>query len=287
MVKKQYALVDIMGGLGNQLHQICFAKHLEDLGYKVELNPFWFSKKKFNDGTTKRSLELKLELFNFNILSKRQLFIHNLVEKLISFKIFKKLINSNHNKLYRLHQGNNFNEDRYSKINRFTGYWQNPDYLFNKREYLLDKLKKDKRFKIDKEEGGNKSETLIHIRKGDYVNWEESLPDKFYLESLKLLKEKVGNFEYDIFTDEIQINNREKVYREAKNIYTGENEEVLEVFSNMMHYKNYIISNSSFSFFAAYLSSNENTYVIYPDPWFKSLNVEIAKNQGWFPLSSN
>ncbi len=287
MVKKQYALVDIMGGLGNQLHQICFAKHLEDLGYKVELNPFWFSKKKFNDGTTKRSLELKLELFNFNILSKRQLFIHNLVEKLISFKIFKKLINSNHNKLYRLHQGNDLNEDRYSKINRFTGYWQNPDYLFNKREYLLDKLKKDKRFKIDKEEGGNKSETLIHIRKGDYVNWGESLPDKFYLESLKLLKEKVGNFEYDIFTDEIQINNREKVYREAKNIYTGENEEVLEVFSNMMHYKNYIISNSSFSFFAAYLSSNENTYVIYPDPWFKSLNVEIAKNQGWFPLSSN
>ena len=150
MVKKQYALVDIMGGLGNQLHQICFAKHLEDLGYKVELNPFWFSKKKFNDGTTKRSLELELELFNFNILSKRQLFIHNLVEKLISFKIFKKLINSNHNKLYRLHQGNDLNEDRYSKINRFTGYWQNPDYLFNKREYLLDKLKKDKRFKIYK-----------------------------------------------------------------------------------------------------------------------------------------
>ena len=132
----------------------------------------------------------------------------------------------------------------------------------------------------------NKSKTLIHIRKGDYVNWEESLPDKFYLESLLLLKEKVGNFEYDIFTDEIQIDIEEKIYREAKNIYTGENEEVFEVFSNMMHYENYIISNSSFSFFAAFLSSNENTCVIYPDPWFKSLNVEIAKKQGWFPLSS-
>ena len=286
MVKKQYALVDVMGGLGNQLHQICFAKHLEDLGYKVKLNPFWFREKNFDDQTTKRSLDLELKLFDLNIISKRQFFIYLVFEKFMRFKIFKRLINSNHNKIYKLHQGNNFDELRYSKLNRFTGYWQNPDYLLNKKDFVLDKLKKDKRFKIDNKEDGRKSETMVHIRKGDYINWGESLPENYYVESLKFLKEQVGDFEYDIFTDETKIENRKTIYKEAKNVYIRENDEVFEVFSNMMHYKNYIISNSSFSFFAAFLSSNENTLVIYPEPWFKSVNVDLAKNQGWFPLSS-
>ena len=39
---KKIALIDIMGGLGNQLHQISMAKYLENLGPTQVLNR-WYS----------------------------------------------------------------------------------------------------------------------------------------------------------------------------------------------------------------------------------------------------
>ena len=44
--KKNIAIVDLMGGLGNQLFQICFAKYLENNGVDVYLSEEWFHKNK-------------------------------------------------------------------------------------------------------------------------------------------------------------------------------------------------------------------------------------------------
>ncbi len=39
---KKIALIDIMGGLRNQLHQISMAKYLKNLGYKIFIITSWF-----------------------------------------------------------------------------------------------------------------------------------------------------------------------------------------------------------------------------------------------------
>ena len=50
------AIVDLMGGLGNQLHQICFAQYLQDNGYTVYLNEDWYKNFEPSAKTTKRNL---------------------------------------------------------------------------------------------------------------------------------------------------------------------------------------------------------------------------------------
>ena len=42
--KNSIATVDLMGGLGNQLFQICFANYLKENGVNVYLSEEWFSK---------------------------------------------------------------------------------------------------------------------------------------------------------------------------------------------------------------------------------------------------
>ena len=69
MKNKNLALVDMMGGLGNQLHQISFAKYLEDNGFEVFISTDWFYKNNFKDGTTKRNLEINIKDFNHDNIS--------------------------------------------------------------------------------------------------------------------------------------------------------------------------------------------------------------------------
>ena len=40
---KQYAIVDLKGGLGNQIFQIAYALHLQSLGIKAVVDTHFFS----------------------------------------------------------------------------------------------------------------------------------------------------------------------------------------------------------------------------------------------------
>ena len=49
----------------------------------------------------------------------------------------------------------------------------------------------------------------------------------------------------------------------------------------MPNYDNFIISNSSLSFFGAFLSESKKKKVIYPKPWFKSVNFDPFVEEDW------
>ena len=70
----------------------------------------------------------------------------------------------------------------------------------------------------------------------------------------------------------------------ALNIFNNTSEDPMLTFSNMKSYKNYIISNSSFSMFAAFIGSNEKSLIFYPQPWFKSLPHTSFVGNNWNPI---
>ena len=61
---QKFATVNIIGGLGNQLHQIAFIKYLENKGFKVRVNLDWYEIDEHKDGTIPRKFELNIKNFD-------------------------------------------------------------------------------------------------------------------------------------------------------------------------------------------------------------------------------
>ena len=63
-----------------------------------------------------------------------------------------------------------------------------------------------------------------------------------------MLKTAENDIEYDIYTDLQDLNNNDSIFREANKINNNPDDSGMKVLSNMLSYKNFIISNSSLSF---------------------------------------
>ena len=271
-----------MGGLGNQLHQICFAQYIKNNGYTVYLNEDWYKNVDSSSKTTVRNLSVNPGFFGLN--KSNQLLktkYHNL-KKASEFSIFNKIYHSNINSYYKTFEGDEFSENKNFLNSRFIGYWQNPKYFGDKKEFLVDGLKKHSNF--NEANTINSSKTVIHIREGDYVNWNENLPMSYFENALSKLNEYENIDSYDIFTDIQNIDSHVSLFNNALNIFNNTSEDPMLTFSNMKSYKNYIISNSSFSMFAAFIGSSEKSLIFYPQPWFKSLPHTSFVRNNWNPI---
>ena len=180
---KHIGLVDLMGGLGNQIFQLNFANYLKRRGFKVYVNLSWFNSDIFNDGTTKRNLQLNPSDFELNEVneSTEKKFLR--IENLLNTKLINKLAARILKESYYLHSGHLFNEENIKKYNRFSGYWQNEKYLVGQKTFLLNSLNKTSHFNENLNKPNKK--TLIHIRKTDYLKLDEELSEAFYINAIK------------------------------------------------------------------------------------------------------
>lgn len=120
----------------------------------------------------------------------------------------------------------------------------------------------------------NVETVMIHVRLGDYKYHENfGIPSHEYYEAamnelLKLRKiEKILLFsnESDLALSYIPVQWHELIYTVPD--FSGSSAETLEA---MRHAKNYIIGNSTLSWWGAKLSYTKNAHVFAPQPWFKS-----------------
>lgn len=157
------------------------------------------------------------------------------------------------------------------------GYYQNEKY-FNQYKDSLNKLfePSDKVKEILKDELSyyvGQRITAIHVRRGDYLKLplHHPIPSvDYYLSSMESLKKITDVFM--VFSDDIEWckNNfsDDVIFSETK-------DEFIDLYKMSMC-DNFIISNSSFSWWGSYLNNN-NPVVIAPDPWVGT----GYKNTGW------
>jgi hypothetical protein len=131
----------------------------------------------------------------------------------------------------------------------------------------------------------NNKTISIHYRMGDYLNLHYHHPvkkTKYYIEAFKTLISKgVDIYDYDIlyFCEEID-NTRADDYNaeinDALKISTGKDLQYKKVSNEIQDWeqllimtssKHYIIGNSTFSWFGAYLSSSIEPIICYPEYW--------------------
>ena len=94
------------------------------------------------------------------------------------------------------------------------------------------------------------------MRRNDYKKFNEELNIEYYEKALSIMKMKVKNFEYSVFTDDIDWVKKQKIFNDAKLIHTSSDEplDVINTFSLMLQNYNFILANSTFSMLASFIS---------------------------------
>jgi hypothetical protein len=125
----------------------------------------------------------------------------------------------------------------------------------------------------------------IHIRKGDYVNnsYYTQLDKTYYTEAINYLALKIGHFSCVVSSDDIKW--CKENFNIDNAIYTTYST-ILD-FAIMKACDHNIIANSSFSWWAAWLNSNQQKIVIAPNKWFGAgvdLNTKDLLPNEWIKI---
>jgi hypothetical protein len=150
------------------------------------------------------------------------------------------------------------------------GFFQSEKYFAHNRNELLEWFKIPEQIKekidLNYSELFKQRTTSIHVRRGDYVNLQNYHPVQtleYYNKSIDNLKEKTDLF--ILFSDDTEwCKNNIKT---DNIIYINDEKDYIEIYL-MSLCDNNIISNSSFSWWGAWLNQNENKVVIGPKIWF-------------------
>lgn len=274
-------IIKIYGGLGNQMFQYAIGKSLSiKHKTKLKLDLSWFSEVRFDATATPRYFEL--DAFNVS---------YELATEIECEKFAKSSRNSIFQRLSNILTRTSFYKEytyigynpaiERSRLNSYLdGYFQNERYFHN----IEGLLRKDFTFKTSIAKPYHEFERMIetsesvavHIRRGDYLKLREL--DKsfhvcdmsYYIDAMDYITNILKTVSFFIFSDDMlwckkNLNRDNVVFVEP----TGESSHLNE-FELMKSCKHQIISNSTFSWWAAYLNSNVDKTIISPKLWYRS-----------------
>lgn len=150
------------------------------------------------------------------------------------------------------------------------GFFQSEKYFLHHREQILEWCKMSSYIEniIETKYSKilSKITTSIHVRRGDYLkfsNHHTVQTLEYFNKAINLLKNDTELF--IIFSDDIEWCKENFI---GDNFFFVENEKDYVEMYLMSFCKNNIISNSSFSWWSAWLNENDNKKVIAPTNWF-------------------
>jgi len=271
-IRRKYGFVRVLGGFGNQLFQLCFANYLKENDFEVIINKKILDKvfNEKNPVITQRPLILPLSYFGFNSTNVYQDTLLN-TEKL---PLAKNLITT--------FTENNIDLSRATKYNVFNGYWQYGKYLHSNKTFLRKSLSKNKQLKEGIESKLSDGSVALHVRRSDYLSINQNLYNSFYEQALLTMQKKVSNFNYSVFTDDLDWVKNNKLFNDANKIHSSEN--LLDDFYNMLLNQHFVVGNSTFSLMAAFIKEEKDTKVIVANPWFRGEENKNFIKDNWIKI---
>ena len=284
---------EVTGRIGNQMFQYATVKaykrkyHLDDdivldfsklklLGTKEEGffdQLSFFNISDYKTGKIKQNTKIKSKVMYHKI---KIYYILKKNEKKIYEYETKKQDKLNKNGIFYFSYGY-YNFPNTNKKNKyFYGDFESPKYFNNiKEELLKDFTPKEKELKKNEEmykQIKNSNSICISIRRGDFVTNPEFkkkhlvCDSSYYYDAMKKMNELVKNPQYVVFSDDVEWC-KNNIDFPKNTLFEDGTDPIWEKLRLMYSCKHFIISNSTFSFWAQYLSRNKNKIVIAPDKW--------------------
>ena len=278
---RKFAIIEIKGGLGNQIFQYSFAKYLENIGFKVLYNLNFFKSYKNSNGVTERDFHLNKLSCEIGEVSSILQQLFDKLNYLINSKKIEKIFPFINKYIYKYFKEKDYDKNLeykdYAIINNFDGYWQDDIYHLKTQKELLLNIFDINYQDIDRI---NNDRILIHVRRQDYLKLEINLPENYYKNCIDLLKKEFEELEFDIFTDDKDWVLSKNIFSGYGNIY-GEDSDPIDSFKKMICYKHFIIANSTYSYLAAFFGEKQNSKILMPYRWSMKKNKNFLTDNSW------
>lgn len=289
-------IVNILGGLGNQMFQYAFAIALRERFSEenVRIDPSGFKGYPLHNG-----YEL-LRIFSVSIPEasfREQLKVYYPLRSYRMWQIGNRLL-PQRKSIVRENADMRFTPSLLSDSRSayYLGYWQTEKYFRDIRSQILEA------FTFPPFEQGSKNEAVlreiqsknvigVHVRRGDYVNIGNTqgiCTLEYYRKALCLISERTNPEMFLIFSDDIEWcrNEISKFLRDVSTVYVDWNKgrDSFRDMQLMSCCRHNIIANSSFSWWGAWLNQNPDKIVIAPSRWMNDGGWVDIIPEGWLTL---
>ena len=286
------------GGLGNQLFQYGAAFHLSHLlNLPIFVDSVLVSTNaKFNTGLGKRSLELNSFENGLNFLPEKSKFASRLQSKILGINrlagdYFPKL-------LIKLGTYANEFNDQIEIFNQIkspislNSYCSTPKYFFDCGQEVtsqITKIKNPTNWYFEWQQKIQSEKPIgLNIRLGDYQNLKNiygEVDPEYYFSSVELLRNLLGERPIWIFSDDPELAQRilEPKFGKLQFVSHPENRRPIEYLNVLANCEGIVCANSSFSWWGAYVASQQNSEVkvVFPRPMFNTTKFKEPFN--WLP----
>lgn len=270
-------VTELQGGLGNQMFQYAIGRHLSILNNcRLLLDTRYLDDRKPRKNFTYR--ELNLDIFNIDIelapesISRKYGLNRNFFWKFISrLPLPKKLRVINEERFSFSPEVLHSPDNVYLK-----GYWQTEKYFtaiedIIRTDFVLKKSLPPVIQKLQYEISSAMS-VCMHVRRGDFVHTDmhRTLGMEYYGKAATLMQAKFEAVVFYVFSDDIEWCKKNIVFN-GRIIYVDDSfagEKSSGHFSLMCSCRHFIIPNSSFAWWAAWLGADKNKVVVAPRTWF-------------------
>ena len=278
-------IINLKGGLGNQMFQYAAARSLSlKLNARLKLDTSFLSDHSPHEHFTLRDYELDIFTFPQPIATQKEL--DKFFKIPFSGKRFDKLQQSlNHYHIFR-EKHFHFNRDFFNqgKNTFLDGYFQSEKYF----KMFESQIRQDFSFNCQLNEYNQKMIDLIqhtnsvavHFRRKDYIS--NPITNKahgvcsmeYYKNALQIIEKNVSNPSFFIFSDDIAWVKENWKFNFPVTFIENQNVQSSVDLYLMSTCKHFVIANSSFSWWGAWLSVNKNKNVIAPIKWFNDNHAD-------------
>lgn len=269
-MRNMLSLVPLRGGFGNQLFCWAYGMNLKSLGSRVIFDP----NPELGRGFALKGLIEPDEIVQIptKLWTKSRVMGH--ISKYVPFLTWIMEDESRPAEVMPIHH----------PLAIHWGYWQSHDYFHNVSDLVYSELSSWLRF----DERPKSPYCAVHVRRGDYVSDAGAAatlgaqPKDYYERAMDHMR-AVGFEQFVVFSDD-----REWVSENLarRNVTLAPAGSALDDFLGMASASALIMSNSSFSWWAAYLGSRRDITVVGPDSWFSDENLDATRlmMDGWVRL---
>ena len=288
-------IVNILGGLGNQMFQYAFAYMLS---IKNANEPVYIDTSLFNGYRLHNGFELEY-IFGLRLPKAKWYQIAKVNWYMPIYKLSRGIRNllPQRKTVYRNYMYMDFDENALCQDGDlyYDGYWQTSKYYKGYRQHILElfqfaPLEGKRNQEIAKLLKGNNT-VGIHVRRGDYLNSPtyRGLCDKdYYIRAIYYAKKIIEKPVFFIFSNDMSWckDNLKNIIGDCK-VYYVDNNTGKESYRDMQLLtmaKCLIIANSSFSWWAAYLNNRNDKVVLCPPKWANNNRGEDIFEQEWIKI---
>ncbi len=274
-------IVEISGGLGNQMFQYALYKAFLSKGIETELDISYYS-------LDERLRELEITRFpyvNYQVADRGQVSVlrgygyHDALLDKIRHRLFK-----SKKKVYEENLDKGFQPEVFDLQDTYvSGYWQCERYFID----ICDEIRNEFCFPdicttlhnkdYDKilSDIQRSNSVSLHIRRSDYLDkglinvYGNICTPEYYFRAVQYLKKNISSPVFFVFSDDVEWakNNAQSDMIIVNKCSAWDGMADLFLMKNCKHH---IIANSSFSWWGAWLGENRDKLVVAPKRWFNN-----------------